>query len=336
VPAEPAGEPISAIPDDLPNFEDVVVTDADIQIEQASRTSAEALIDTDPSPDDSLAPSSSASSDEPFDFTFEPSAQTDPLEGIEPLEPIDVDDLAQATVLDPRGASGYDVSSSDLGPAPEFESTPEPLPNTDQPPAATYEPDATVLAPEFKSTPEPLPNTDQPPAVTYEPDATVLAPEFQVDDAAEGDLLEAELIGPDSQHPQPESPHHVEVEIEPEIEPEVMPESEPVVTTPSPDPVVTGESLVVTEPSDPHHSLQVEVAAQAESVLENIEPQLHAQIHDTLEKIAWESFGNLTEEIIKQAVERVEAIAWETIPKLAETLIQEEIRRMKGTPPNDD
>jgi hypothetical protein len=66
-----------------------------------------------------------------------------------------------------------------------------------------------------------------------------------------------------------------------------------------------------------------------------IEPELRQQLHDTLEKIAWESFGDLTEAIVSQAVERVETIAWEVIPRMAETLVQEEIRRMKAESEDD-
>ena len=203
-PSEAAEEPIRALPEDSgDNFADVVVTAADYEIEQASLTSAEALLDVERTPDDSLMTSASASSEEPFDFAFEQSepstapqseADTDPLEGIDPLDSVDIDDLAQATVLDPRGASGYDVSSSDLGPAPELDSFAEPAPSADQTPAATYEPDATVLAPEFQITPE--------------------------DDR---DLLEAELLGPDAQDDEPLSapPIEPEPEIESEIEPEI-------------------------------------------------------------------------------------------------------------------
>jgi CheY-like chemotaxis protein len=59
-------------------------------------------------------------------------------------------------------------------------------------------------------------------------------------------------------------------------------------------------------------------------------PQLRGQIHDTLEKVAWEAFGDLSERIVREAVERIEQVAWDVIPRLAETLIREEIRRLKG------
>jgi CheY-like chemotaxis protein len=55
------------------------------------------------------------------------------------------------------------------------------------------------------------------------------------------------------------------------------------------------------------------------SALEALTPKLRAQLHDTLEKIAWASFSAVTEQIVRQALERVEAIAWEVIPQMAET-----------------
>ena len=64
--------------------------------------------------------------------------------------------------------------------------------------------------------------------------------------------------------------------------------------------------------------------------LASVSAELRDRLHDTLEKIAWEAFGDVTEQIVRQALERVEKIAWEVIPQLAETLIREEIRRMKG------
>lgn len=60
-----------------------------------------------------------------------------------------------------------------------------------------------------------------------------------------------------------------------------------------------------------------------------VSPEMRDQIHATIEKIAWEAMGDLSEQIVQQVVARVEAIAWEVIPQMAETLILEEIRRMK-------
>jgi CheY-like chemotaxis protein len=59
-------------------------------------------------------------------------------------------------------------------------------------------------------------------------------------------------------------------------------------------------------------------------------PVMRDRIHDTLEKVAWEAFADLSDDIVRQLMERVEQIAWEVIPQMAETLLEDEIRRMKG------
>src|SRR5262249_27553430 len=71
-------------------------------------------------------------------------------------------------------------------------------------------------------------------------------------------------------------------------------------------------------------------SALSDSVLARVAPALRAQLHDTLEKMAWEAFGSVAESIVEQAVERLEKVAWEVVPRLAETLILEEIRKLKG------
>ena len=69
-------------------------------------------------------------------------------------------------------------------------------------------------------------------------------------------------------------------------------------------------------------------AQQIERLVERVLPPLREELHQSLERIAWEAFGDLSKQVVVQAVERVERIAWETVPKLAETLIQEEIRKL--------
>jgi CheY-like chemotaxis protein len=54
------------------------------------------------------------------------------------------------------------------------------------------------------------------------------------------------------------------------------------------------------------------------------------ELHDALEKLAWEAFGPVAETLVRDAVERIERIAWEVIPQMAEALIREEIRKLKG------
>ena len=121
------------------------------------------------------------------------------------------------------------------------------------------------------------------------------------------------------------------------VPPPAPPTAEPVqveqTAEPAPDPAM---SVLAPEfqpeiPTAEHSpSPQFTSPPPVEEILEKIEPQLRQQLHDTLEKIAWESFGDLTEAIVRQSVERVESIAWEVIPRMAETLIQEEIRRIKA------
>ncbi len=59
-------------------------------------------------------------------------------------------------------------------------------------------------------------------------------------------------------------------------------------------------------------------------------PEFQKHLHDTLEKLAWEAFSDVTEKLVKDALKHVEAIAWEVIPQMAEAMVKEEIRRMKG------
>ena len=55
---------------------------------------------------------------------------------------------------------------------------------------------------------------------------------------------------------------------------------------------------------------------------------IQKHLQETLEKIVWEAFGDVTERIVRDVIERVEAVAWEVIPQMTETLIREEIRRL--------
>jgi CheY-like chemotaxis protein len=62
-------------------------------------------------------------------------------------------------------------------------------------------------------------------------------------------------------------------------------------------------------------------------------PALDARVlREALEKVAWEAFGPLSEQIVRDVVARVEAIAWDVVPQLAERLIREEIAAIKREP----
>ncbi len=58
--------------------------------------------------------------------------------------------------------------------------------------------------------------------------------------------------------------------------------------------------------------------------------ELRQRMHESIEKVAWEAFGDLSERIVREVVERVEAVAWEVIPQVAESLIREEIQRLQN------
>jgi DNA-binding response OmpR family regulator len=102
---------------------------------------------------------------------------------------------------------------------------------------------------------------------------------------------------------------------------------------PGPAPAVAPEATPPSEPERLQASSPEIVSAppprEAESA-KPLPPDLSQHIHESLEKLAWEAFGDVSERLVREALERVEAIAWEVIPQLAETLIREEIRRLKG------
>jgi CheY-like chemotaxis protein len=62
----------------------------------------------------------------------------------------------------------------------------------------------------------------------------------------------------------------------------------------------------------------------------DLSPVMREQIHEVLEKVAWEAFADVSDSIVRQVLQRVESVVWEVVPQMAEALIQEEIRRMKG------
>jgi CheY-like chemotaxis protein len=181
-------------------------------------------------------------------------------------------DLAEATVLDPKGASGFDVSSSDLGDS--FATG-----------AGSGSPGA-GLDPEWTPPSAGLANAD---SVGTSPST------------AEETVLDPSLAMPSPAPPDP---------------------------GPSPAAPAPAAAAATGGPTGPD--------ATTQATLADIAPRLREQLHDTLEKIAWESFSDVAERVVRMAVERVERVAWEVIPHMAETLIREEIRRMKGDSGDSD
>ncbi len=188
-------------------------------------------------------------------------------------------DPAQETILDPRGASGFDVSSSDLA-------GPFTAPDSDE----LAGPFTTLAA-------EPLGLDPDEPLFTIGADEPVAAAGGE---SAFGSRAPAT------------PPAEAEIAFE--------------VFTPGAEPTAETELVVEPEPI----AATDDASALAATALAEVSPRLRESLHDTLEKIAWESLGDLSDQIVRQAVARVEQIAWEVIPQLTETLIREEIRRMKG------
>jgi len=103
------------------------------------------------------------------------------------------------------------------------------------------------------------------------------------------------------------------------------------------EPPVLEEAELLSEPApeeapDPASELLVTPTEDAPSASNapDLSPLTREQLHDALEKIAWEAFGDVTERIVKEALERIEKVAWEVIPQMAEALIREEIQKLKG------
>jgi flavodoxin len=71
-------------------------------------------------------------------------------------------------------------------------------------------------------------------------------------------------------------------------------------------------------------------ARPAASAAPELPERERRELHDALEKLAWEAFGPVAENLVREAVDRIERIAWEVIPQLAESLIKEELRKLKG------
>ncbi len=260
-----------------------------VELEPAPTAAADLVLDDD-GLDDSLAPDASRSGDQPFDFALAENP-TDPLADLDLVPPVDANDFAHATVIDPLGASGYDVSSSDLGP-----------PITDTRPS---------------SPPIETPRAD-------EAEMTVLAPEAlpETNAGADTDPFESAPLASDLTTVVSHDPVYEGFSAPPPVEPVAVAVVEEAPADIAADLYAAPAPGKAAEPA----------ADRAEALMASIGPELRQQLHDTLEKIAWESFGELTEAIVRQSVERVESIAWEVIPRMAETLIQEEIRRMKSEP----
>lgn len=286
----------------------------------AGEFDASITFDDAPQPGDSLAPLDNAgnSTDDPFDFAFE-SGNPDPLAASDAeLTRVDGIDLMQDSTLYPGAGPNFDVASSDFDPAG--------LGGSEMTVQLGLEPSGHNI--DTGSEPEPAGD-----GVVVSPDhtfgdyysATELATTEPVD------LVSSEVVasfeGPQTAHePTSEPVFEPAADAASDFEAHPLPDALPSSSFGA----LTAAETSVFDASDS------KTAARAQAVLEQIEPELRLQLHDTLEKIAWEAFADLTDSIVRLSVAKVEKIAWEVVPQLIETLVREEIRKMKGEPPSDD
>jgi hypothetical protein len=257
-----------------------------------------------------------ASPEEAFDFEFQTaSPEPPPAPAAEPAGP---EDFAQATILDPKLGSNFAVSSSDL------DSTFSPIP------APSADASAQSEAPAPRSLPATaMPETDEEPLSSdllgvepvVEPGELPLASTVEGPEDAMG-VEPAELL--DAEPADVTGPRAEPVAMAP-IPGSGEPAAPPPIPQPAPQPMEAAEPV-----APPATSESLEAGPSVDMLTEQIAPALRVELHETLEKIAWESFGQMTDRIVQEVIQRVETVAWDVVPKLAEALIQEEIRKLKG------
>jgi hypothetical protein len=227
-------------------------------------------------------------------------------------------DTSRQAVQDPDEGQDFAVSSSDLGDplglGPEL-ATPTPVEPATETPSPEPEPAPAFDAP----TPEPVFGIPIP-----EPAFEAPAAEPAFDAATPQPVLEAPGTEPGFDLGEPDravAAFGAQEDEFPPLEPthEAF-EPAPVAGAPEPEP------MAFEAPPDP---TPVAVAASPGPDISGV---MRDRIHDSLEKIAWEAFAELPEQLIREALAKFEEIAWEVIPQMAEALIREEIRRMKGDP----
>jgi CheY-like chemotaxis protein len=140
--------------------------------------------------------------------------------------------------------------------------------------------------------------------------------DFDVSSSDLGDPLDETESTFEAAEEEPASPWSAEEELLPEPVAEPTPEAAPEAV---PEPL-----------SDLTPAPQEDAPAFSSTSAPDLSPLVREQLHDALEKIAWETFSGMTEQIVKEALERIETVAWEVIPQMAEALVREEIRKLKG------
>ena len=98
------------------------------------------------------------------------------------------------------------------------------------------------------------------------------------------------------------------------------PPTQPIAAPHQPTPVPDPQPRDATSPSPANH----------DSIPPDLAAAVRERLHGSLEKVAWEALGDVSERLVREAVDRIEQIAWEVVPQMAEALIKEEIRRLRS------
>jgi CheY-like chemotaxis protein len=281
------------------------------------------------------APSAPATPESSDDLSFD-SASDDLLGDFDAGEP------PREAVSNPELGRDFAVSSSDLGdPLGEFDAPPqadpEPVAETAfEPMQADLEPEREpTLGADLEAAPEPAgpaaePAVSEEPSFTPEPtfadspfggpDEPTVSPDETAFAAGDGPVFDAT--------PEPEeAPFHASPVEEIPVEAPGSAYETPVETT---EDVFAPLAEAAADDFAPAPPEPVPAPAPAGASGPDLTPVMRERVHEAMEKIAWEAFADLPDQIVRQALARIEAIAWEVIPQMAEAMIQEEIRRMKG------
>lgn len=258
-----------------------------------------------PAPAPAAPPPLLPSADDPNAATtvISPDASIDSLPPATPTGAgVAADDVldAETAFLDPRAAVDQQAA-----PAPEalpnFDSPVTPLPQLTPPPA-----DAAPLN---------LPELDGLDDVARSPTITESLPEDETT--------------PDDAAPDPGRSARALLDADAALDAVSGPPTGPGVEEPGllrPEPMAGPPSLPVLDALEPLPDEAPHDTGSATTAPASLDTD---DVHATLEKVAWDAFGPVAEQIVAQAVRKVEEIAWEIIPQLAERLLKDEIEKLK-------
>src|SRR6185503_12835898 len=240
-------------------------------------------------PDATIAilPDAPGADEDAFDFSFESAGSRDPLD-----EPLEADQLAHTTLLDPAAGSGFDVSSSDL--------------EVSRAPAAATQvlsfddvEDADPLTEPESAFPAPPPASFAQRAEGERRPAGGRTLAFAADDPFET------TVPPFAQRAERIAPRREAFDFANDpLEESPIEAGEPLRAAEE----LAGEDPWAAEPqlAEPWEDASPEAPA-AETPMSSEAPALaRAELRDMMEKIAWDAFAPVTEKIVREAIAKIE------------------------------